>query len=273
MPFSQYLGLVDMLARMELRADAARFYFGYLWWILEPFLFVAVFYLVFAVILETREPDFLFFLVTGKLAFNWFSKSVVHASTSINRGAGLIGRIDVPKSLVPMSTIQAGLYRQAAVFALLFIILMVGGYMPTANWLWFIPIVLVNYLLILACGYIAACLVSVVRDFVPMISLGMIFLMFTSGIFWNPRSLEDPAKMELLFTFNPIAFLLDCYRQALMYDNVPELGQLAVLAGICLVAIWAMLQVGSPKRLDTRRKERTPTTDMLSGQGTATPGS
>ena len=78
-----------------------------------------------------------------------------------------IGRIDVPKSLFPMSTIQAGLYRQAAVFALLFAILMSGGYVPTATWLWFIPIILVNYLLILACGYIAACLVSVVRAVPP----------------------------------------------------------------------------------------------------------
>jgi len=243
MPLSQYLSLIDMMARMELRADAARFYFGYLWWILEPFLFVAVFYLVFAVILESREPDFLYFLMTGKLAFNWFSKSVVHAATSINRGAGLVGRINTPKSLFPMSTIQAGLYRQAAVFGLLFTILIFGGYPPTATWFYVIPIILANYLFILACGFVAACMVSVMRDFVPMISLGMIFLMFTSGIFWNPHSLDDPAKIDMLFTYNPIAFLLDCYRQVLMYDTAPDMSRLLMWSVGSALATWGMVIV------------------------------
>ncbi|EED30587.1 hypothetical protein NOR53_501 [gamma proteobacterium NOR5-3] len=75
--------LVDEMARMSLKADASRFYLGYLWWVLEPLLYVAVFYVVFEVLLGTRRPDFLVFLMCGKLTFIWFSKSVVHASRSI----------------------------------------------------------------------------------------------------------------------------------------------------------------------------------------------
>lgn len=243
MPFSQYLSLIDMMARMELRADAARFFFGYLWWILEPLLYVAVFYLVFAVILTSRQPDFLFFLMTGKLAFNWFSKSVTQSAVSINRGAGLVGRVDVPKTLFPMATIQAGIYRQVSVFVMLAIVLAVGGYLPTLNWLYFFPVFAVNYLMIVACGFIAACLVSVVRDFMPIIQLSMIFLMFTSGIFWNPHTLEDPAKTDLLLTVNPIAFILDAYRLALMYDTAPDMWHLASLAVGCGALICMMVLI------------------------------
>ena len=42
-----YITLLDTLARFELKADARRYYLGYLWWVLEPMLYVAVFYLVF----------------------------------------------------------------------------------------------------------------------------------------------------------------------------------------------------------------------------------
>jgi lipopolysaccharide transport system permease protein len=38
---------------MALRADASRYFLGYIWWILEPLLFVGVFYVVFNVILES----------------------------------------------------------------------------------------------------------------------------------------------------------------------------------------------------------------------------
>jgi lipopolysaccharide transport system permease protein len=53
MPLSQYLRLIDTMARMALRADASRYFLGYIWWVLEPLLFVGVFYVVFNVILES----------------------------------------------------------------------------------------------------------------------------------------------------------------------------------------------------------------------------
>ena len=32
---SQYFSLIDTMARMSLKAEAQRYYLGYLWWILE----------------------------------------------------------------------------------------------------------------------------------------------------------------------------------------------------------------------------------------------
>ena len=69
MTLRHYFTLVDTMARMSLKADAARFFFGYLWWILEPLLYVAVFYVVFEVILGSKRADFLVFLMCGKLTF------------------------------------------------------------------------------------------------------------------------------------------------------------------------------------------------------------
>jgi lipopolysaccharide transport system permease protein len=92
MYFSQYLRLIDVMARMALRADATKFFLGYIWWVLEPLLFVAVFYFVFSVILGSREPDFIIFLMVGKLTYVWFAKSVTQASTSIVSSKGLVGQ-------------------------------------------------------------------------------------------------------------------------------------------------------------------------------------
>ncbi len=228
MPFLQYMRLVDTMARMSLRADATKFFLGYIWWVLEPFLYVGVLYVVFNIILTSRQPDFLFFLMTGKLAYSWFAKSVTQASSSIINGRGLVGKINVPKSLFPMAVIQECLYKQAAVFALLFAVLIFNGYPVTANWVYLIPIMLVNYIMIVACAFVGACLVCMVRDFNPLISLGMIFLLFTSGVFWDIRAFDDPHKTELLLSINPLAFMLDAYRQVLMYNTPPDMGLLFI---------------------------------------------
>ena len=241
MTFAQYFRLIDTMARMALRADATKYFLGYIWWVLEPLLYVGVFYVVFSVILTTRQPDFLVFLMTGKLVFNWFSKTVSQASGSILAGAGLLGKIDLPKTLFPMAVIQEGLYKQAAVFVLLFSVLFVYGYTPSANWLYLLPLLLVTYLAIVACAYIGAFIVCLMRDFAMVIPLGMVFLMFTSGVFWNVRDLGDPQKTEMILALNPLAFVLDAYRQVLMYETVPDMVHMGIIGTVSGAIICAMV--------------------------------
>ena len=242
MPLLQYIRLIDIMARMGLRADASRFFLGYVWWILEPLLWVGVFYVVFVTIMGTREPDFLMFLATGKLMFVWFSKTVIQASNSIIGGRGLVGKINVPKTLFPMAVVQEGVYRQAAVFVTLCIILLSNGYIMTATWWYLVPLIIVNYVIILACAFIAACLVCLARDFAQLISLGMLFLLFTSGIFWDVRTL-DPEKMKMVLDVNPMAFLLDAYRQIMMHNTAPDMFHLLTIGAgfgalLCMMVLF-----------------------------------
>jgi lipopolysaccharide transport system permease protein len=231
MTLRRFWMLADEMARMALKADAAKLYLGYVWWVLEPLLYVAVFYLVFEVLLDSPRGDFLAFLMVGKLTFVWFSKSVVHASRSILAAKGLIGTIDRPKTLFPIASIQQSLYKQLVVFALLIVFLLATGHGVTRAWLWLPLVAVVNYLLIAACAMAAAALVCVVEDIAMLVSLAMVFLLFSSGIFWDPRTL-DPAAMELLFLINPIALLLDGYRQVLLVGTPPAIGHLLALGGL-----------------------------------------
>lgn len=245
MTLRRFWTLVDEMARMALRADASRFYFRYLWWILEPLLYVGVFFIVFDVLLGAGPPDFLVFLMCGKLTFVWFSKSVVQASRSIVDSKGLIGKIDLPKALFPLAVVQEGLYRQAAVFALLMLFLVAQGYAVTGAWLWLLPVALVNYLLIVGASLAGAYLVCLVFDFSLLISLAMVFLLFISGIFWDVRTLPDPAMTDWVLTLNPLAFLIDTYRQVLMFGRVPDVMHLAAVglgAAALIAALLALMR-------------------------------
>ena len=204
----QYITLVDTLARLELKAETRRFALGYVWWFLEPMLYVAVFYLVFDQLLGTRQPDFLVFLTVGKLTFIWFSKSVNQASISLVNSKGIIAQVNLPKHLFPFSVVQEGLDRQAAVFFFLLLFLLLSGYSPRFEWLWLMPLVLLQYLLITGCALLAALLVCLRRDFQKLIQLGTVFLLFMSGVFWDVRALNDTALVEWLSHLNPLLVLL-----------------------------------------------------------------
>ncbi|MEP5568764.1 MAG: ABC transporter permease [Halioglobus sp.] len=240
MTLRQYFSLIDVQARMLLKADNSKYKLGVLWWFLEPLLWVGVFYVVFNMILDSgrKGGDFILFLTCGKFAFIWFSKAVNQASGSIVASQGLIGKVNMPKSLWPMSAIQESLYRQAAIYLLLAIILILFGVYPSLSWLWMLPIAFVMYLMIVACGLIGACLVCILRDFQKLIPLGLTFLMFTSGLFWDVRKLDSQEKTEFLLAVNPLAFMLDAHRQVLMYGNSPDVFHL-VLIGIVMTAVIA----------------------------------
>ncbi len=241
MTLSQYFSLVDVQARMALKSDASRYFLGYIWWVLEPLLYVAVFYVLFNMILDGRREDFLVFLMCGKLTFVWFSRSVTQASNAIVTNPGLIGASNIPKSLFPVAIIQEGLYKQALVFLLLFVVLAASGYNPGVSWLQVIPLALVQYIMIVGCSLVGAVLVCLMRDFSLLIGLGMMFLLFTSGIFWDVRELSDPATSQLMLAVNPLAFMLDAYREALMYGGMIDFGHLALVAlGFAALTLGAL---------------------------------
>jgi lipopolysaccharide transport system permease protein len=240
MTFSQYISLIDVHARMMLKAHAAKFKGGYLWWFIEPLLYVAIFYVVFNMVLDSKRGDFLPFLTCGKFAFIWFSKTVLQASNSIVVNKSLVSKINVPKTLFPLAVVQESLYRQVAVYLLLLITLGVFGYPMTITWLWLLPVIVVYYLIIVACSFVGAYLVCLLRDFSKVIPLGMTFMLFTSGIFWDVRDIANEEKMNLVLNLNPIAFMLDAHRQVLMYDTPPDLGHLLLLAVFFSLIIAAM---------------------------------
>lgn len=242
MTLSQYFRLIDLQARMLLKADSSRHRLGYLWWFLEPLLWVSVFYVVFNWVLDSRKGgEFLLVLACGKFAFIWFSKTVLQASRSIVANQGLIGKIDMPKTLFPMAAVQESLYRQSAVYVLLFIIVLAFGEPVTLTWFWLLPVLIVFYLMIVACALVGSYLVCLIRDFSKAIPLGMTFLLFTSGIFWDVRAIGDTQKTDLILAVNPLAFILDAHRQILLHQTAPDLTHLFLIGMGAALIIFAMV--------------------------------
>ena len=233
----EWFRAVDLHARMALRADAHKFVLGYLWWILEPLFFVAVFYVVFGVILQSGRGDFLAFLIVAKLPFQWFAGAVNHSTNSIVAAQPIISQVPINMSFFPLSKVQESSYKQLAVFVLLFLYVLYLGVPVGWHWLWLIPIAVCQYLLIAAVSLISAALVCLARDFAKVVQLATMALMFGSGIFWDVRSLTERAQ-DFILTWNPLAYLLDAYRQVLLYDSDFEAGGLLVWSAVSILVVY-----------------------------------
>ena len=128
-------------------------------------------------------------------------------------------------------------------FAVLIVMLLYKGYEPTTQWLWLAPIAMAQYVLILGCAMVAALLVCVRQDFQLLVQLGTVFLLFTSGVFWDVDSIDNAAMRENLLLMNPLAGLIDLYRQVMMEGSAPNFrqwGNVAFQSALMLgFAAWA----------------------------------
>lgn len=228
MNIASFITLVDTKARMSLKAEASRLYFSFLWWIIEPLLFVITFYFVFSVLLETPREDFLLFLLCAKIPYMWFSKAVTTASSSIIANRGIISQIDMPKTIFPYAAIQISLYKEIPVYLLLFSMCAYYGYLPSIQWLWLIPLTIALYFLIVSVSLVCAFLVCYADDVRMLINMMMLFLMFISGIFFDISAINQPLRDNLLL-FNPLAFICDGYRRVLMNNGLYDLSHLTYL--------------------------------------------
>ena len=233
--------LVIIKVRFNLRSEASQSYLSYAWWIFEPLMQMGVYYIVFDIFLHRGGENFVAFLLCGIIPWLWFSRSVSNSSRSIVQGQGLISQTYLPKPFFPLVVVGQDLVKQQVVFLLLFSFLLYFGYRPSLEWLWLIPIVITQLLLIIAVSFLVSFVVPFARDLQYLINAGLMMMMFGSGIFYSYESVLIPEHREI-FLMNPMANLIVSYRSVLMDGTEPMIGALVVIGLVSLAVVFLMSQ-------------------------------
>lgn len=234
-----FVDLVWTKARLNLKSEASQNHLRYLWWILDPVLYMTVFYVVFGLLMERGGPGFIAYLLTGLVPFQWFAKTVQHTSSSIVGGKGLMHKVRISPLFFPLVGIVQNTGKQLLVFAMLGIFLILYGLPPTIHWLAFIPIVLVQLMLMTVVSCSLAMIVPFVRDLTNLIPTGIQFLLFTSGIFYTIDRI--PEGWRSLFFTNPMANILYQYRQVFVENQWPDWSGLGWVALGCIVGLGVVV--------------------------------
>ena len=225
----------------ELRAERARSYLGLLWWIVEPAMNMAVYYLVFAVIFRAGEADYLSFLLIGLTLWQWFKSCVSHGGYAIWQQLPLIRQVRLPLQVFPSVQILADTVKFLCILAILLVVLWASGYPPNAAYIALLPVLLVELVFVAACTYIVAAVVPLVPDLRFIIEQVLQVMMFLSGIVFSLASL--PPGLRRWFELNPIVELVAAGRAILVrgqWPNWASLGRVALIS-LALYALGAWL--------------------------------
>ena len=74
-----------------------------------------------------------------------------------------------------------------------------------------------------------------------LIQLGMVFLLFMSGVFWDVNAVSNSSLIFWLKTLNPLMVLLNAYRQILLWDSAPNIAQLFIISVQAAIIVGVMI--------------------------------
>ncbi len=218
-----------------LRAEASQNYLSFLWWIFEPLLSMGIYYLVFGLLIQRGTPDFVPFLLIGLITWQWLANTIVHSLNSIVGSRQLMTQVDLPKAVFPSVIAGMAVIKFSVVFVLLLVFLWLYGFMPNVHYIALPVIMLVQFTLILTFSYLAAAIIPFFPDLRFLVQALLQLVFFVSGILFDGNSI--PEQYRQYFYLNPMANVIDAYRDILMHNQWPDWPALAVVFGFGVIGM------------------------------------
>lgn len=235
--FTKYQELLHELTMREIKQRYKQSVLGYAWVILNPFFQMLVMAFVFSIIM--RIPDlgvpYALYLYAGLLPWTLFSNSLVSASNILVSNAGLITKIYFPREIFVASTILAKIVDfllASTVFVAFMFYFRVG---VTWNVLWVLPIFAIQMLFTYGLSLFLAAANLFYRDIQYLLGLVIMIWMYLTPVIYSTEIF--PAHYRWIFQLNPMAVIINAYRQVILAGGMPNLRSLAIALVLSVVLL------------------------------------
>jgi ABC-2 type transport system permease protein len=237
------------LIRKELKVKYTASVLGAVWSLLNPLVFLAVFWFV-GEVFRNRVPDFPVFLLSGLLAWNFIANALQGGARSVIDNANLVKKMAFPREILPLSAVGVALVDFGLQSAVFLIFIGVSGHGLRLPELWLLPLVLVVAVVFATALTLWISALNVrYRDVGHLLGLALLVWFWGTPIVYQgwlvQQKLETISILGLdawaLYLLNPVAVIVLGFQRALYGVRVPAPGEDPVLPLISLPGQAAML--------------------------------
>jgi len=223
----------------DVKARYRRSMLGPAWAIIQPLVYMVVFTLLRGVVkVDAGGIPYPIFTFAALVPWAFFTNAVTAAAPSVIGNASVIKKVGVPREIFPLVAVLTGLFdllMSGAILAGLMVY-----YRITVGWalLWLPVLIALTALFAFGLGMIFAAFGTFKRDLVMAAPFLMQFLLFISPVIYPMN--QVPERWRALYQLNPMAGLIEGFRNVLLHAQAPALGPLAwSCAGIAVVLLLA----------------------------------
>lgn len=229
--------LIWALALKELRVRYKRSALGFIWALLNPLMMMVILTIVFSTITRIAVDYYPVFLISALLPWTFFSQALSYSVESIVGNAELLKKIRVAKSVFPLAALVANVINFLLSLVPLLLILVFLRF--PFHWTWvYLPVPLIGLFLFTAgCAFFFATANVFFRDVSHIVQIVLSGWFYLSPVLYSIDFL--PHKYKLLLRFNPMLYILNGFRMAIYYGQLPTIQNVA--ASLAVGAITLIL--------------------------------
>lgn len=226
-----YLGnLLRELVGRDLKVRYKRSVFGLGWSLLNPLLQLLVLSVVFKWILPLNIDHYVAFLFSGILVWNWFSSALSAGTSVVVSNGDLVRYPGFPILLLPVVSVASHWLHFVFALPVLAAFLLTAGIVPGWALLALPGVMLVQFVFTLSLVYLLASMYVFFRDIQHLVGVALLLGFYVSPVFYDLGSV--PARYQVVYRLNPLALLIDAYRDVLLRGQLPRLLPLFALLGV-----------------------------------------
>jgi len=244
--------LLINLVRLELKAKYKASALGFAWSLLNPLMYLVVFYVAFDIILGAGIPRYPLYLLAGLVVWNFFTAAVMSGTGSVVAGSGLVKKVWFPREILPLASVGAALVH--FFLQLLVLVVALALVRHPVGWaeLPLLPLALVD-LTLLAAGLVLLLSAANVylRDMAHFVELALMAWFWVTPIVYPFTQLANAVHGHTAIALlNPVTPIVLAFQRALYgeYGHPPVLPpnlsglwylRNLVIIGLCAVALTA----------------------------------
>jgi len=232
--------LIGHLVRRDFRLHYTGSVLGVLWSVALPLIQLLVFVFLFGKVVPLEIEDYPAFVFSALLPWTWFSSSMGSAGNLFTGNRDLLRRPSFAPATLIVVNILSNLLTYLVSLPILLGMLALHGRPPTAAILAFPLLVVLQGVLLTGLGLGIATLNVFYRDIGHLTTVAVSLLFYLIPIFYRPQEID--AAYSGVFLWNPIAHLIQGYRDIFFYQRIPEAASMFFcgVAGliVCAAGYW-----------------------------------
>jgi len=237
----KYYKYVIYSGKASLKSEVAESYLSWLWWILDPLLFMLVYTFVALIVFGRGEQYFSAFIFIGYSSYKFFEKTTKTSVKLVSANKSVVSKVFLPKYILLYSELYVNIFKMIVSFVLVFGAMAIYQVPLTWNVFLFIPLFCLLILFTFGLGTIMMHFGVYVQDLSNIVTVLLRLIFYMSGIFYSISNRMTGVWRDVLLKGNPMAFIIDQMRNALLYGTGLDWEWFGIWVGISLVLAWAGL--------------------------------
>lgn len=234
-----YKDMIKSLVKRELRGKYNGSFLGLLWNLLNPLAQIAVYLIVFSVIVRNDLENFSVYMISGIVPWFFFESSLRQAAGSIRYQGDMIKKIYFPREVLPIAMVFANLVNMLICFVLVFIVKGVLRMSIGVVALMYLPLImLIQLIMVLGFSLLLSAVTVYLKDMEYIISVILMAWIYATPILYTMDIV--PHALKWIFMINPMTHVVECYHSILYYGSLPNV----INVGYALVSALAIFVIG-----------------------------